>query len=346
MSRGAAVILSVVCSAAIAFADESSARKLFDDGERAYNLGEFDKAVSLFKQAYEAWPEPAFLFNVAQTYRQMGDCKQAVFFYKRFLALKEQDTKKPLKPERKAEIENRIAELDACVKRELAAKPPTELDKGGSGTQHTDNKSTADKSNETDGETDDDEDGEQNGGEASDSTQPHLMSIRAILGAAKLGAGDLATKFQFGGTLVGGYPLTLAPKFQLELGAAISFSPVPYTTSSDAKGTASLIGILANVAPTIEVIPKLSIRADLGVGVLAIPGLGMADNPFTTGPADGALSALHVRGALSADYAVTPNIVVTLTPISFGYSPPPAGFIDEIKSLTLLAFFAGVGYRQ
>src|SRR5688572_19522446 len=99
MIREVAVVVGVVCSAGVAFADEATARKLFDDGERAYNLGEHDRAVDLFKKAYEQWPEPAFLFNVAQTYRQIGNCKQALFFYKRFLSLKEQDTKKPLRPQ-------------------------------------------------------------------------------------------------------------------------------------------------------------------------------------------------------------------------------------------------------
>ena len=94
--------LTVALWSATAFADEASARKKYDAGERAYNLGEFHKAVELFKEAYADWPEPAFLFNIAQTYRQAGDCKQALFFYKRFLALKQQDTKKPIKPELQA----------------------------------------------------------------------------------------------------------------------------------------------------------------------------------------------------------------------------------------------------
>src|SRR5688572_19957989 len=121
------VVAAIVLSATSAFADEATARKKYEAGERAYNLGEFDKAITLFKEAYADWAEPAFLFNIAQTYRQMGDCKQAQFFYKRFLALKANDTKKPMKPEFQAEVEKRIAELEECVRREIASKPPKEL---------------------------------------------------------------------------------------------------------------------------------------------------------------------------------------------------------------------------
>ena len=131
------MIAAALCSSIPAFADEATARKSFEAGERAYNLGEFSKAVELFKKAYEEWPEPAFLFNMAQTYRQQGDCKQALFFYKRFLALKLNDTKKPIKPELKKEVDSRIVELEECTRREIANKPPDTLDNGSGSTTST-----------------------------------------------------------------------------------------------------------------------------------------------------------------------------------------------------------------
>ena len=118
-------------TALIAQADQAKAKQLYDDGEKAYNLGQFDKSIDLFTKAYEEWPEPAFLFNIAQAYRQAGNCKQALFFYKRFLSLKENDTKKPIKPEVKKDVEGRITELEDCVKRDIANQPPDSLDSGG-----------------------------------------------------------------------------------------------------------------------------------------------------------------------------------------------------------------------
>src|SRR5690606_36032362 len=66
-------------------------------------------------------------------YRQAGNCKEALFFYKRYLALKQNDTKKPLRPEVKAEVEQRIVELEECMRRELASKPPDALETGTTG---------------------------------------------------------------------------------------------------------------------------------------------------------------------------------------------------------------------
>lgn len=336
MKRVLAAVLLVAASAGIAIADEATARKNFDDGERAYNLGEFPRAVELFKQAYDQWPEPTFLFNVAQTYRQIGDCKQALFFYKRFLALKEQDAKKPVRPQLKEEIEKRIIELDDCVKRELASKPPQQLEPGTTTPPPANPevpKDEPDVVEEPDEPT---------------STAPSMLSVRALAGAAKLSAGNLDTKLQFTAGVLGGYPLAINDKLTLELGAAFGFTPVPYTTADNMEGSGSLLAIIANVAPSYEVIPKLSVRADVGLGVMLFSGLTKEMNPFTDGgaSASGALSVFHLRTGLAVDYAVTPNVVVTATPIAFSYSPAPEGFDPAISSLTTLSFMAGVGYRR
>jgi tetratricopeptide (TPR) repeat protein len=348
---------------AVVHADEATARKAFDEGERAYNLGDFPKAVELFRKAFEEWPEPAFLFNLAQTYRQMGDCKQASFFYKRFLALKEQDTKKPIKPALKAEVETRIGELEECIKRELASKPPTELDKGGGGTGGTDGVGTGGTggtstatgpgtgggTDGTGGDGDGNGDGDGDGGAAADAGTPKLFSLRLGLGAGRFAAGDLTT-LQFATSLLGGYPLSINEKLRLELGAALTFLPVPYTTTgaTPESGTASLIGLAANVAPVFEIAPKIYLRADVGLGLQLFSGLTKMNNPFTEGgaPASGALSTFMLRMAVSGEYAVTPNIALTLTPFAFSYSPAPDGFDPSISSVTTISFLAGVGYHR
>lgn len=346
---GAALVLS----SSVALADEASARKTYDAGERAYNLGQFDRAVELFKQAYEDWPEPAFLFNIAQTYRQAGNCKQALFFYKRFLALKQTDTKKPIKPELQAEVEKRILELEECIRRELASQPPDALDNPRNPTTTTTsptttatpanaNTQTAQVEEQTDeGEEDESEQPTQPTG------QPTLISARFDGGVGMFKAGDIKTT-QFAGALIGGYPLALGGKAQLELGAAISFLPVPYTTMSNESGTGMLFGLMANAAPSVELAPKVSARVDVGLGVQIFSGLEKNGNPFTNGgaAATGPLSVFHVRGAVSGDYAVTPNLVLTVTPIAFAYSPAPAGFVSSASSLTTMSFLAGIGYRR
>ena len=81
----------------------------YKEGETQYNLGNFESAADAFKKGYEVEPDeakkPAYLYNVAQAYRLGNKCKEASFFYKRFLALKERDSKKPIRPALKAEVE-------------------------------------------------------------------------------------------------------------------------------------------------------------------------------------------------------------------------------------------------
>src|SRR6188508_13617 len=116
---------------ALALAQPKSADDWYKEGETQYNLGEFDKAAEAFKQGFALESndskKPAYLYNVAQAYRQGGKCKDAAFFYKRYLSLKDQDTVKPLKPEKRAEIEQKINELEECAKNQdsIASKPPT-----------------------------------------------------------------------------------------------------------------------------------------------------------------------------------------------------------------------------
>lgn len=121
-------ILVLVCGSllvsAIASADPKSADDWFKQGENEYNLGNFDKAAEDFKQAFSAETDeakrPAYLYNVAQAYREGGNCREAAFFYKRFLALRERDTAKPLKAKTKAEVEKLAAEMDECAKTQPA----------------------------------------------------------------------------------------------------------------------------------------------------------------------------------------------------------------------------------
>src|SRR5689334_22350859 len=63
------------------------AKEFYMRGRKNYDLGKFKRAVALFTRAYEEFSDGAFLFNIAQSYRQLDDCKQALFFYKRFLSV-------------------------------------------------------------------------------------------------------------------------------------------------------------------------------------------------------------------------------------------------------------------
>src|SRR5215475_6390010 len=109
MKRMLIVVCSGVLAASLARAQNKTADEWEKIGENEYNLGNFDKAAEAFKKGFEAEPKeankPAYLYNAAQAYRQGNDCKNAQFFYKRFLDLKEADKVKPITDAKRAEVE-------------------------------------------------------------------------------------------------------------------------------------------------------------------------------------------------------------------------------------------------
>ena len=88
--------------------DQARSRALYDQGSRAYQDGDYPRAVELFTAAYELSRAPAILFNIAQAHRLGGDCEQALVYYRRSLA-EEPDAAN------RAEVEERIAEMERCA---------------------------------------------------------------------------------------------------------------------------------------------------------------------------------------------------------------------------------------
>jgi tetratricopeptide (TPR) repeat protein len=99
------------------------ARSSFERGVKEYNLGHFEAAAAEFEKAYQLDPVPIFLFNMAQSFRQLGNVERALFFYRRYL-------ESPDIPDR-ADVERRIAELEtrreAEKKQAELAPPPAAL---------------------------------------------------------------------------------------------------------------------------------------------------------------------------------------------------------------------------
>jgi tetratricopeptide (TPR) repeat protein len=85
-------------------APNEEARRLFERGQRHYNVGEFDAAIDEFKRAYELSPAPGLLFNIAQAYRARRDRERALYYYATYLH------EDPRAPER-AYVEARMSEL-------------------------------------------------------------------------------------------------------------------------------------------------------------------------------------------------------------------------------------------
>ena len=356
------VLGACVLAPLLAFADPTTADGWYKEGENQYNLGNFPKAIDAFKKGFELEPaetkKAAYLFNIAQAYRQLEDCKEAVFFYKRYLAFKDADKKKPLKANKRKEIEDRIKELDACAQQQEAIRkrPP---DQNPDSTPDTTPDSKPDPTPDTKPETKPvkvvgtgetgpmDPDPDPRVVERT-TDQPKLLSLRATAGGTKVTAGSLPVPVQATAALIGGYPLALGNKLTVDVGAGFTFTPVPFDTMNGETRTAQLIGLVANVGGTYAVASKLGVRGDLGVGALVFSGA--SESPFTDFAAtSGALTMLHVRVGVSADYAITPNLIATATPFAFSFSPAKAGLQSngqEISTITSIDFMIGIGYRM
>jgi tetratricopeptide (TPR) repeat protein len=358
------ICLAVLLVPALAWAGPKTADEWYKEGANQYNLGNFDKAVDAFKQGFELEPDeskkPTYLYNVAQAYRLANDCRNALFFYKRYLSLKANDTVKPIPVKTRKEIEERIPELEACVQQQssISKKPPVNnLPPDGDGGEKVDKGPAAEPPHkEAPREVAAATTGPATGGDADDggsvtvpaTAAPHLISARLIGGGTKVSAGENPVPVQATFALVAGHPIAINPKLTVEAGAALTFTPVPFESSRmmGASKTGQLWGLLANAGVTYEVMPKLGVRVDAGLGALFFANID--ESPFTGGNVtSGALSMFHVRGALSADYAITPNVVLTFAPVAFTYSPPKAGLVADIKSITSIDFaMVGIGYRK
>jgi tetratricopeptide (TPR) repeat protein len=117
---GAVIIASTLAIASAARADSSTdeARAKFQQAEKAFNLGKFNEALAGYQDAYEAKPLPAFLFNIAQCYRNLANYERARFFYRRYLALE------PRSPNRRL-VEDLVVEMTRLMEKQRAATTAT-----------------------------------------------------------------------------------------------------------------------------------------------------------------------------------------------------------------------------
>lgn len=107
--RAALVCALVLGLAGTASADrkaEAKAKAFYLEGQKAFDLGDFPRAIDNFKKAYDAAPKPGLLFNIAQAYRLSDDARQALFFYQNYLRLLPDAANR-------ADVEDWIAKLEA-----------------------------------------------------------------------------------------------------------------------------------------------------------------------------------------------------------------------------------------
>lgn len=313
--------------------DKQKAKELYIKGNTQYNLGRWKEAIDLFTQAYEAYDNPDLLFNIGQAYRQDGNCSKAIFFYKRYLALKPNAANR-------SEVEAFIAKLQpGCVEQPEKEEPneqPKETTTTGPTPPVTEVKTPPEEIVEEPEETEE------------VSAQPHIVSLRAAAGPSYLSAGaSELDKLLFGISAGVAYPLHV-DQVGIEPGVLVSYTPVAWENDEmGTSGTVGLVGLLANAGATYPLGGGFGLRGDVGVGVLILSGVTERGNPFLESGdvADGALSRAHLRLAAGIEWAVAPAFILSAQPV-ISYSPKGSDLNPEISSITRFEMLLGAGYRM
>lgn len=120
----------LACSTPALAGDEEEARMYFKRAETAYKLGRFEEAVRDYEAAYAAFPAPAFLFNIAQAYRQqyqvdkrVSRLHKALVLYKSYL----RESKDPPNRATAVKLIDEIKALLAAVEKHVEAHRPGSL---------------------------------------------------------------------------------------------------------------------------------------------------------------------------------------------------------------------------
>ncbi len=306
--------------------DKDKALSVYRKGRIQYDLGRWQKAIALFEEAYGIFPDAAYLFNIAQSYRQSDDCKQAAFFYKRFLSIS------PGAPNRR-EVEGYIQDLDETCRlrgRSNLTQPDTTNDPiiktkpdVGTGDQPDPNKlnNTVIKSDPVTGGT---QVAVVSGDAQPDKADgPSLLVVHFHIGPSKLSLDDVVTQnIGQGNTpqvtsqlrtkvaLGLGYPIQAGPLL-LDVGILTTF--VTVVTSSDDIDPILFTTALANVGARYSVADKIMIRGTFGLGPMFVSGLSNPNNPLSRpGKPSAALTVLAARVAIGGEYALTDSLAASI----------------------------------
>jgi hypothetical protein len=100
----------------------ASAETLFRRGVDAYDEGRYDAALRSFQEAYRIAPEPSILFNMAQAYRAIGDCRKALEALDAVITANGADRSLVNRARAKRD------ELERCASAQAAPDPPPPVD--------------------------------------------------------------------------------------------------------------------------------------------------------------------------------------------------------------------------
>src|SRR3954468_5602315 len=94
------------------------ARAHYEIGLGLYRLGDYHAALKEFAAGYELARKPGFLLNLGQTYRKLGELREARDLYRQFLAEVRLDD--PARPQ----AQKVLLEIEDALRKQPPAEPP------------------------------------------------------------------------------------------------------------------------------------------------------------------------------------------------------------------------------
>jgi hypothetical protein len=113
-----AAVLAARPAVAASPEEKTKARELYQSGLVHYDLKEYAEALKSFKDAYRVVQDPAFLYNIAQCHRRLGQNPEALDFYRNYL-------RRSPSAANRGEVERRIQEIEREIQQaEKTGRPP------------------------------------------------------------------------------------------------------------------------------------------------------------------------------------------------------------------------------
>jgi len=120
--RTTGLLLVFVLLAGHAHADSKTAKEQYERATAAYALGNYTEAAEAYEKAFQAKPDPALLYNAAQTHRIASNKARALLLYKSYLRIYGATATN------RDEVRGHIAALERAIELDNAAssRPPTD----------------------------------------------------------------------------------------------------------------------------------------------------------------------------------------------------------------------------
>lgn len=112
---GIAVCVLLLCASTVWAQNKDAAKAAYRRGTQHYNLNEIPQALDAFKEAYRAFEEPSFLFNIGQCQRRLGQNEEAIQSFRSYL-------RNVSNPPNRDEVERLLEKLNEQVKLEKAER--------------------------------------------------------------------------------------------------------------------------------------------------------------------------------------------------------------------------------